>query len=137
MAINRGQFKPGQSGNPAGKPKGARDKRTALRKLLEPHSEALVQKAVDMALEGDTTALRLCLERIIPALRTQEMPVSLGYMSGTLSEQAEQIIGTMAAGEITPSDAALVLSAMAAQARIRETDELAQRIRALENPSAT
>ncbi|MDQ3566413.1 MAG: hypothetical protein M3436_20840 [Pseudomonadota bacterium] len=40
--------------NPNGKPKGAKDKRTALRALLETHSEALAQKAVELALEGDT-----------------------------------------------------------------------------------
>ena len=46
-------FKKGQSGNPAGKPKGAKDKRTELRELLKPHAEKLVKKAVDMALAGD------------------------------------------------------------------------------------
>ncbi|CAJ0691643.1 hypothetical protein KXR69_16090 [Ralstonia holmesii] len=50
-------FQKGQSGNPAGKPKGAKDKRTALRELLQPHAEQLVQKAVKLALDGDTTAL--------------------------------------------------------------------------------
>jgi Family of unknown function (DUF5681) len=67
-------FRKGQSGNPAGRPKGIQDKRVNLRKLLEPHAEALVEKAVALALEGDTTALRLCLERLVPAYRAQEMP---------------------------------------------------------------
>ena len=126
------QFPKGVSGNPAGKPKGARDKRTALRRLLEPHSEALVQKAVEMALAGDTTALRLCMERIIPALRSQDMPVHLGRLKGTLTEQAQRINQAMAQGKIAPAEAASVLSSLASQAKIQEFDELEKRIAALE-----
>lgn len=67
------QFKPGQSGNPAGRPKGAKNRSTELRSLLEPHAPALVEKAVQMALEGDTVALKLCLDRIIPTMRSVQM----------------------------------------------------------------
>jgi len=66
-----GQWKPGQSGNPAGRPKGARSKTTlAVEALLEGQAEALTQKAIEKALEGDGVALRLCLERIAPAAKT-------------------------------------------------------------------
>jgi hypothetical protein len=59
-----GRFKPGQSGNPAGKPKGARHKTTlAMEALLEGEAEGPTRKAVEMALAGDTTAMRLCFER--------------------------------------------------------------------------
>ena len=58
-------FKPGVSGNPSGRPQGSRNKATlALESLLDGQAEVLTQKAVDMALEGDMQALRLCLERI-------------------------------------------------------------------------
>ena len=61
----RGGFQPGQSGNPAGKPKGARNKTTlAVEALLDGEAEALTRKAIERALEGDSVALRLCLERI-------------------------------------------------------------------------
>ena len=62
------KFKPGISGNPKGRPKGARDKRTELRSLLEPHAKDLVEKVVELAKGGDTTAIRLCLERLIPPI---------------------------------------------------------------------
>ena len=53
-------------GNP-GKPKGSRHRATqAAQSLIENQSDAITQKAVEMALEGDTTALRLCIERIAP-----------------------------------------------------------------------
>lgn len=66
-------FQEGQSGNPAGRPKGSKDKRTELRELLEPHAPALIEKAVSMALEGDTTAMKMCLDRILPAMKSVEV----------------------------------------------------------------
>lgn len=66
-------FKKGQSGNPQGRPAGTGDKRRELRALLEPHAPALIEKAVELALAGDITALRLCLDRIIPPMRSIEL----------------------------------------------------------------
>ena len=58
-----GKFAPG---NP-GKPQGARHKVTkAVEELLHGEADGLTRKAIALALEGDTTALRLCLERIAP-----------------------------------------------------------------------
>ena len=52
-------FKRGQSGNPSGRPKGAQSKRVQLIKLLEPYSLELIEKAIELALGGDTDMLRL------------------------------------------------------------------------------
>jgi len=61
-------FQPGQSGNPDGRPKGARNAATvAAEVLLDGEAEAITRKCVELAKEGDTVALRLCLERILPA----------------------------------------------------------------------
>ena len=71
-------FKPGQSGNPAGKKPGTRNRATrALEELLEGQGEALTQKAIDMALAGDTVALKLCLERIYPAHKDRPVTFAL------------------------------------------------------------
>jgi Family of unknown function (DUF5681) len=57
-------FKPGKSGNPSGKPKGARNKTTvAMEKLLDDDAATITSKAIELAKNGDLTALRLCLER--------------------------------------------------------------------------
>jgi hypothetical protein len=63
------KFQKGQSGNPNGRPPGCTNKRSQLAKLLEPHAEALINKAVELALSGDTHALRLCLDRLIPKIQ--------------------------------------------------------------------
>ena len=126
------KFKPGKSGNPKGRPKGARDKRTELRSLLEPHSKELVEKVVELAIGGDTTALRLCLERLIPPFRSQEQSITLDNMNGELTAQGRQIILAMGNGELSPSDASSMLQALASQARLSEVDELERRISKLE-----
>jgi hypothetical protein len=72
-------FVKGESGNPAGRPKGARNRTTlAAEALLDGQAEAITQKAIDLALDGDLVALRLCLERVLPTRRERrvsfEMP---------------------------------------------------------------
>jgi hypothetical protein len=130
--MSGGQFRKGQSGNPAGKPKGARDKRTALRELLQPHAADLVKKAVELALAGDTTALRICIDRCIPAIKSKDQPISLQGLSGSLAEQGKAVMAAMAAGEITPDEATAVMQVLTAQMRIVEVDDLVKRIEALE-----
>jgi Family of unknown function (DUF5681) len=64
---NQGRWEKGQSGNPRGKPRGARNRATLLAEaLLDGEAEALTRKAIEKALEGDGMALRLCLERVLP-----------------------------------------------------------------------
>jgi len=59
---NPGQFKPGQSGCPGGRPKGALNKATlASQALLDGEAEALTRKVVELAKNGNRVALRLCL----------------------------------------------------------------------------
>jgi hypothetical protein len=86
-------FKPGQSGNPNGRPMGALNKTTlAAQALLDGEAETITRKCIDLAMEGDGTALRLCLSRILPVKRerTRTRPtrsgglpeLSKGYWNG-------------------------------------------------------
>jgi hypothetical protein len=64
-------FKKGVSGNPAGKPPGSRNRTTlAVQALLDGEAERLTRKCVELALQGDSTALRLCMERLVPTWNT-------------------------------------------------------------------
>lgn len=62
------KFVKGQSGNPAGRPKGARGRYTAFRERVEDSLEDLVNVLIEKALEGDMAAMRLLLERSVPKL---------------------------------------------------------------------
>src|SRR3954454_18747405 len=84
-----GTFRPGNLGRPLG----ARNKATlAAVALLEGEAEALTRRCVELALAGDTTALRLCLERLLPegrAVRLQlpmRTPADLDAAAETMSE---------------------------------------------------
>jgi hypothetical protein len=73
-----GRFVKGQSGNPSGRPKGARNTTTvAVETLLDGQAQALTQKAIDLALAGDITALRLCLDRILPVRKDRPVTFDL------------------------------------------------------------
>ena len=122
----------GHSGNPAGKPRGAKDKRTALRELLQPHSEKLIGKVVELALIGDTTALRICIDRLIAPIRSKDTPVSIGKLDGSSSEKGLTVINALADGCITPDEAATIMQVISAQTRIVQIDEFEKRIAALE-----
>lgn len=128
------RYKRGESGNPAGKPKGTPSKVTRLRALLEPHAEALIGKAVELAKSGDTVALRLCLERLIPALKVEGRPVMLPTLTpdGALAEQGRAVLIALADGSVTPDEAATLMQTVAGLARIVEVDELERRVAALE-----
>ncbi len=126
------KFKPGESGNPDGRPKGSRDKRTQYRELFEPHADDLIQKAIDLALAGDTTCLKMCIDRLVSPFRAKNATVTLDDIEGTLTEKGEKIINAMGKGELSPSDASSMLTALAAQVRIVEIDELEKRVLKLE-----
>ena len=81
------------SGN-SGRPKGARNKKTlAIDSLLEGQAEALTQTAITKALDGDSMALRLCMERIAPAPKDNSVSFTLPHMSN--AQAASQAAGSV------------------------------------------
>ncbi len=129
-----GKFVSGQSGNPAGKPPGTLHKATqAMHIMLEGEAEALTRKAVEMALEGDTTALKLCLDRIAPAYKPSARPVMLAMPPpDNLTDTARAFVAAAARGDIPPDIAAQLVSAVASVARVEEIEQVKHRLEALE-----
>jgi Family of unknown function (DUF5681) len=127
------KFKPGQSGNPAGRTKGLPDKRNHLRSLLEPHRGALIEKAVSLALSGDTAALKLCIDRLIPALRPQDAPLAVPFdAGGNKGASALAIFKQITEGEVSPSVGRELLAALVSVSEITEVEALTDRVAALE-----
>ncbi|MGI8705017.1 MAG: DUF5681 domain-containing protein [Sphingomicrobium sp.] len=125
------RFQPGN----AGKPRGARHKVTrAVEELLEGEHEALTRKAIEKALEGDITALRLCLDRIAPARKDAPVSVVLPSIKTATDtvEASAVLLDAVAAGEVTPDEAARVMVLLTAHKSIVETGDLETRIAALE-----
>jgi hypothetical protein len=106
----------------------------ALEALLDGQANALTQKAIDLALAGDMAALRLCLDRILPPRK--DRPVSFTLPSVNSAQDAAAIVSSVlqavAAGEITPTDAAEVGKLIDSYVKAYETAELAERLDRLE-----
>jgi Family of unknown function (DUF5681) len=129
------RFKPGQSGNPAGKPKGTRNKVTrAIEALLDGEGEALTRKAVELAKEGDIAALRLCIDRLVPPRR--DRPVSFDLPNIDSARDAASAISAMiravSVGDLTPVEASDVARLLDAYVKAFEAAELAERVVRLE-----
>ena len=126
-------WKPGQSGNPAGRPKNS-GKVAELRALLQPHAQELVQKAVDMALDGDSTALRMCLERLVPPFKAESATVKVPALdtAENITEQGQIVLKAIASGDIPVDDALSVLNAINQQAKLEEFGELKERLERIE-----
>lgn len=122
------------SGN-AGKPKGSRNKATvAIESLLEGQAEALTQKAISLALEGDSVALRLCLDRIMPARKDRCLEVHLPQIREPrdLLGAARVLILSVQTGELTPLEGEKIMSLLERCQKLFASVELLERIEALE-----
>lgn len=131
------RFKKGQSGNPAGRPKGCRDSRTDLRKKLAGQSQAVMQRVVDACLiDGDMQACRIIADRILSPLKSKADNVEFQLDStATLTKQAAQVLAAVAEGEIDPVTGKALMDSIAGLARITEIDELSSRLTKLEEAS--
>ena len=125
------QFKPGNSG----RPKGARNKTTlAMEELFDGEAEAITRKAIEKAKEGDMVAIRLCLERIVPVIKSRPITLKLPPVATAEDIMKAQgvVIATMARGEITPDDASTIAGVLEARRRAIETVELEARVQIIE-----
>ncbi|QBM77725.1 hypothetical protein E2E30_08985 [Sphingomonas sp. AAP5] len=102
--------------------------------MLEGEHEKLTRKAIDMALEGDGPALRLCLDRLAPPRK--DSPISMELPTVKSAEDtvaaSSAVLAAMSAGEITPDEAGRVMALLTAHRSIIEVGDLERRLAALE-----
>lgn len=130
-----GRWKPGQSGNPKGKPVGTRNRASLLaEQLIGDEAEKLVRKVINMALAGDSTCLRLCLERLAPPVRERPVRISLPVLAsaGDATSILSELVAGAASGEVLPSEAAAVAGVVESYRRAVETQDLERRVADLE-----
>jgi hypothetical protein len=125
-------WKPGQSGNPRGKKPGSGELQR-LRASIAADVPEILAGLVLAAKGGDVQAARLILERILPPVKAIEQAVPLQLpKGGTLTDQGRAVLTAAAAGELAPTQAAQLITALGTLAKIAEVDELTARITALE-----
>ena len=128
----KARWKPGQSGNPKGRPKGIPNPQARLRKMID--AEAIVKKLEAAALGGDVQAARTLLERALPVYRVTAEPVMVDGIrcADSLTDKARAVLEAVAEGKIPPDVGAQLVTAIGTVARVAEVDELLRRIEALE-----
>ncbi len=132
------RFSKGQSGNPAGRPRGARSRATtALEDLLEGEAEAITRKAVELAKEGHPVAMKLALERILPLRRGRPVRFTFPEVeaAGDVSAALGSILKATAAGELTPDEAVTIAGVLEAKRKAIETVQIEARLAVLEKAS--
>lgn len=97
-------------------------------------TEALVQKVIGMALEGDITALRLCLERLCPPRKSRPINIKLPEIKTAegIADAQNAIMSAVANGEITPEEGSVLSGILEARRKTVETEEHERRIAELE-----
>jgi hypothetical protein len=126
--------KPFQPGN-SGKPKGTRNKTTlALEALLDGEAEAITRKAVEMALMGDATAMRLCMDRIMPPRKERPIMFTMPKMETAADavKASAALVDAVAAGDITPGEAGELSKLVDGFTKAVELHEIQQRLDKLE-----
>ncbi len=128
-----GRFKAGQSGNPAGRPKGAL---SPAMKLIKQASPAIIEQVIAQAIEGDMQAAALVLARGVPTLKATVEPVELitaaEFEQMTTQERAEAILAAAVTGRVPPDVAQQLIASLTAVAGVTEWAELARRVEELE-----
>ena len=130
-------FPIGVSGNPKGRPKGTGLRQQWFSSLVEPHKEALFETALNLALSGNESMLRLFLERMLPAkamgdLIVLEMPPEEKDAIQTLMTWGKAVLRKVLEGKINPEQGKELMELIAAQIKNVELADLSLRLNKIE-----
>ncbi len=130
------KWQSGQSGNPGGRKPGT-GKVEKLRAALAKELPEVLDALVAQAKAGDTSAIKLVLERTVPALRPVDAVAPLNLpAAGGLADQGRAVLAALAAGHLPANQAAGILQGLGNLAKLVELDELEKRVAALEGKQA-
>jgi hypothetical protein len=128
-------FEKGRSGNPLGRRVGCRNKTTiAAAAFLAGEAEALTRMAVELAFIGDPTAMRLCIERILPPCRERTVKFALPPIESAadIAPAMKAVTSALAGGVITPGEAATIAAVVDTFMRAIETSDFERRLQLVE-----
>ena len=129
-------FQKGESGNPAGRPRGARNRTTVLlENLLAEDGEAIARKAIELAKAGEIAALRMCLDRLVPVRKDEPVVFDLPPLETAAASvaAAARIVAAVADGDLTPSEAMDVAKVIDVYVGALATKDFEERLAKLES----
>ena len=128
-------FQKGQSGNPAGRPRGSRNKAAmALQDLLEHDAESIARTVTHLANDGNIAAIRMCMDRLCPPRKDRHVSFALPKLERAADavNAAATIVDAVASGDLTPSEAGELSRVITAYATTLEAADFDARLRKLE-----
>jgi len=134
---NRLRGKPFQPGNSfsEGRPAGSRNKLTlALQSLLEGEGEILTRKTIELALAGDRTALRVCMERLLPICRDRRVELELPSITSVtdICSCYQAILVAVSQGNLTIGEAEQLGRVVESAGKAFEAQDVSRRLAELE-----
>jgi Family of unknown function (DUF5681) len=129
------QFQKGQSGNPAGRPRGSRNRASIrMQEMLEHKAEELVTKVVELAMAGNIGALRLCLDRLVPARINEPLVCEMPPLAKAADAVAviAGIASAAVAGDVTADEAAKLAKVISLYVKTLEAHDFEGRLAQLE-----
>jgi hypothetical protein len=125
-------FKPGQSGNPGGRPKRSRNRATLWAESILPIGGAVVERALEGAFAGDAVMQRAFLNKLVAPARRRPIPLDLPEDASPTDLDAlmDAACHALAAGEATPEEAGEIAAFVRARVAIRLAVLRARRIEA-------
>ena len=126
------QFTKGASGNPAGRPKGIKDKCHRFSEAIESMIPDVLESVFQKAVAGDMTAAKMLLDRSLPTKRPELERVQIPIKENT-ALNARDVLQGVFAGEVSPDVGASLLTAITGVLKAVEVEDLAKRIEVLES----
>jgi hypothetical protein len=127
---NKGQFRPGQSGNPAGRKNGSRNRATiAALALLNGDLEAVTAKLVEKAKAGEPWAIKLFMDKLIP--NAKDAPVTFPLPDGDLQQTLQAVLGLVSRGQLTISEGEGIAAIVSVLGLAQQVEELGKKVEGL------
>jgi hypothetical protein len=132
-------YQKGESGNPAGRPRGARNKRTILlESMFDRDATAIIDQMITLAKEGDVAAIRMCIDRLYPRPRGRAAAFDLPPMTSA-ADAVSAMGGIMQAigdGDLSAEEGAELSKVVAGFSQTFATADMERRLREVEQSLA-
>jgi hypothetical protein len=130
----KGRFKKGESGNPKGKPKGAKHRASLLaEKLFENDIEMICNQVISQARDGNLHAAKIILDRLLPPRKDRFINIKLPFINGSSDalEALRLICFAVGNGEITPLEGEALSKIIEIQTKSMELYDFEKRLQSI------